>query len=365
MRRIAPALVVGLLAACGGGKAKTPPATPAAAGDQLGPPARLEDLKGKVVSIDVTGMSSKERAGRARDGIKKNIGTPFDRTHVAGWVHFVASLSGVADVVAEGRPVAGGVAVRLVVKEHPLVRSVDVRGSHAVPASEWLSRMGIKAGDFFDPVLVTSRRHDMVETLRQFGHFTADVQWKVEKAADGRLDLVFVVEEGPAVVVSKIDIKGNKAVKRQALLDILAKNGGTTVGQRYWREALGNAMLHVNNHYLDSGYVAVQIDSPQETLSADKASMALTLTIREGDRFRMGKIDARGTLVVGASEYVKLLGVKTGEVFNRGKIAKGLERIAEMHRSKGRPAMEVLPMTEVDMKKKTVSFTLEVQGPPR
>lgn len=354
--------LVACLAACGGGRGKTPAAQPAAASDQLGPPARLEDLKGKVVSIEVVGMA-KERAMRARDGVARNIGTPYDPVHVAGWIHFVSSLSGVADVAAEARPVPGGVAVRLVVKEHPTIRSVDVRGSHAVPATEWLTRMGIKEGDFFDPVLATSRRGDMLETLQQFGHFTADVQWTVEKAPDGRVDLVFVVEEGPAVVVSKIDIKGNKAVKRKELLDLLAQNGGTAVGQRYWREALGNALMHLSSLYYDRGFVAVQIDNPGETLSADKSKMELVLTIREGDRYRIGKLDAKGTLVVGAAEYLKLLGVKKGEVFNRSKIAKGLERIGEMHRSKGRP-MEVVPATEIDPKKKTVAITLQVQGPP-
>lgn len=358
-----PLLAAALLAAACGGKARPQPVKPSAGKEELGPPARLEDLKGKVVSIDVVGMSG-ERASRARDGIQKNIGSPFDRAHVAGWVHFVASLSGVADVVAEARPSKGGVAVRLVVKEHPLVRSVDVRGSHAVPATEWLNRMGIKAGDYFDPVLATSRRLDMVETLQQFGHFTADVAWTVEKAADDRVDLVFTVEEGPAVVVSKIELKGNKAVKREALLDILSRNGGTTVGQRYWREALSNALLHMSSLYYDRGYINVQIDTPAETLSPDKSKMAIALTIREGDRYRIGKLDAKGTLVVGAPEYVKLLGVKSGEIFNRGKIAKGLEKIAEMHKSKGRPAMEVYPATDIDVKKKTVAITLQVQGPP-
>jgi outer membrane protein insertion porin family len=362
MKRIAPALLIAL-AACGGGKPRPQATGPAASGpEQLGPPARLEDLKGKVVSIDVTGMA-KERSVRARDGIKKDIGKPFDPVLVARWLRFVASLSGVADVVAEGRPLEGGVAVRLVVKEHPRIRSIDVRGSHAVPATEWLTRMGIKEGDFFDPALAASRRSDMADALRQFGHFSAGVDWKVEKAKDGRIDLVFLVEEGPAVAVSKIDIKGNKAVKRQVLLDLLSQNGGTSVGQRYWREAVEKALFLMSNHYYDRGYVNVQIDPPQETLSADKSKMELTVTIREGDRFRIGKLDAKGTLVVGASEYLKLLGVKSGEVFNRSKIAQGLERIGEMHKSKGRP-MEVYPATEIDPKKKTIAITIQVQGPP-
>lgn len=358
---IASAAVLFLLAC---GKSQPPAATPAPASDEPAPPVRLEDLKGKVVSIEVSGFATPERAARARDGIKKNIGSPFDRAHVAGWVHFVASLSGVADVVAEARPAQGGVAVRLVVKEHPLVRSVDVRGSHSVPATEWLNRMGIKEGDYFDPVLATSRRHDMIETLQQFGHFNADVAFSVEKAADGRIALIYTVEEGPAVVVSKIDFKGNKAAKREALLGILSKNGGTTVGQRYWREALSNAILHLSSHYYDRGYVNVQVDNPVETLSPDKSKMSLAITIREGDRFKIGKLEAKGTLVVGAAEYVKLLGVKSGEVFNRSKIARGLEKINEMHKSKGRPAMEVFPTTDLDLKKKTVAITLQVQGPP-
>jgi len=356
------AVLVAITAGCGGktssNAVKTTPEK-----EELGPPARLEDLKGNVVSIDISGMS-KERAARAREGIKKGVGTPFDRGHVAAWMHFVTTLSGVADVTAQARPVKGGVAVRLVVKEHPKIRSVDVRGSNSVPATEWLNRMGIKEGDYLDPALAASRRSDMVETLQSFGHFTANVNWSVEKAPDGRVDLVFTVEEGPAVVVSKIDFKGNKAVKREALVDILSKNGGTTVGQRYWRQALGNAMLFLSNHYYDRGYVAVQIDTPKETLSADKSKMELTLTIREGIRFRVGKLAAKGALVVPESEYIKLLGVKTGEVFNRSKIAAGLEKIGEMHKSKGREGMNVYPSTELDPKKKTIGLTLEVQGPP-
>lgn len=363
MRRLAAAAValVAGVAGCGGKSAG--PARPAPAGrEELGPPLKLEQIAGKLVSIDVVGMSA-ERAARAREPLSKNIGAPFDRVQVATWIHFVSSLSGVADVVAEARPVKGGVAVRLVVKEHPKIRSIDVRGSHAVPASEWLSRMGIKEGDYLDPVLATSRRRDMVDMLHQLGHFTADVAWSVGKAPDGRADLIFTVEEGPAVKVSKIDVKGNKAVKRDAVLDILAKNGGTTVGARYWREALANALLHLTSRYFDLGYINVQIDNPAETLSADKSSMALAITIREGDRYRVGKLDAKGTLVAPAGEYLKLLGVKPGEVFNRSKIASGLERINAMHKSKGRP-MEVFPTTEIDSKKKTVAITLQVQGPP-
>jgi len=356
------ALVSLLVAAACSGTSSRAPVTAATEKEELGPPARPEDLKGNVVAIEVTGMS-KERAARARDGIKKDIGTPFDRGHVAGWVHFVATLSGVADVVAQARPSRGGVAVRLVVKEHPHIRTVDVRGSHAVPATEWLTRMGIKEGDFLDPALVASRRSDMLQTLQSFGHFTADVSWSVEKAADGRVDLVFTIEEGPAVTVSKIDFKGIKAVKRDALVEILSKNGGTTVGQRYWREALSNAMLFITNFYYDRGYISVQVDTPTETLSADKSKMALTLTIREGDRFRVGKLDAKGTLVVPAAEYVKLLGIKPGEIFNRSKIATGLEKINEMHKSKGREGMNVYPSTQIDPNKKTIGLTLEVQGP--
>jgi outer membrane protein assembly factor BamA len=361
MRRALVLAALAAAAACGGGKSAGPARPSAAAHEELGPPVKLEELKGNVVSIDVVGMSA-ERAARAREPLAKNIGTPFDRVHVAGWLHFVTSLSGVADVRAEARPAQGGVAVRLVVVEHPKIRTVDVRGSHAVPASEWLNRMGIKEGDYLDPVLATSRRRDMVDMLHQFGHFSADVAWSVEKAADGRVDLVFTVEEGPAVKVAKIDIKGNKAVKREAVLDILSKNGGTTVGARYWREALSNAILHLTSRYFDLGYINVQVDNPEETLSADKTSMALAITIREGDRFRVGKLDAKGALVAPASEYLKLLGVKSGEVFNRSKIASGLERINEMHKSKGRP-MEVFPQTEIDSKKKTVAITLQVQGP--
>jgi outer membrane protein insertion porin family len=355
------ALLLAVLAAGCGGSEKAPVRSSLPAQkEQLGPPARLEDLKGNLVSVSITGMSA-ERTARAREKLGSAVGKPYDRFQIGKDIRFLFLLAGIADVVVEGRPTKGGVALRFLVREQPRIRSVDVRGSHAIPASEWLSRLQLKEGEYLDPSAATTRRRMMVETLRSFGHFSADVKWTADKAKDGQVDLVFTVEEGPSVVLSKIELKGNKVVKKDKLLDLLATHGGTKVGARYWREALANALMHVTSHYYDNGHINVVVDNPVETLSADRASMSVAISIKEGDRFRLGKLDAKGDLVAPVGEYLKLLGVKKGEIFNRSKLGKGLERIGEMHTSKGQPSLAVYPTTEIDPKKKTVAITVTVQ----
>ena len=150
-RLVRLALVAAAFAAgCGGGERGG--ATPAHPDERTAarpaPPPRvaLEDLHGPLVSVEVTGLADK-RLAAARAALKSAKGTAFDRARVASDVRALWRLGGVADVVAKARPAAGGVALRFAVTARPLVRSVNVRGSHAVPVSQWLGTIGIATGD--------------------------------------------------------------------------------------------------------------------------------------------------------------------------------------------------------------------------
>src|SRR5262249_26288473 len=153
---------------------------------------------------------------------------------------------------------------------------------------------------------------------------------------------------------SKIDLVGIRAIDRAHILDILGKNGGTSIGGRYSREGLQDGLLHVQAEYYDSGYVMSTIDEPVEKLSADKGNVEITVKVTEGDQFRIGSLDVRGSLVAPAADYLKVLGLKKGDIFSRKRVAEGIQHVIEMHKSKGQAEPEVNPVTNVDVKTKRV-----------
>lgn len=352
-----------LISACGGGPRRETRMPPEKGAEKPGPAAALADLKGDVTHIEVVGLSG-ERARQARGALHSAIGVAFDPAVASRDLQALWALGGVSDARVEARATAGGVELRYTVVASPVVRTVDVRGSHAVPAAQWLASIPVKAGTDFSPALLSQVAQRMLGELRSFGHFSARVQWTSKDAPGGKVDVVIDVEEGPQVAIARLELRGNQKVKKEVLLGLLEKNGKTVIGGRYWREALDNGLMHVLSHYHDNGYVDVRVGMPEEALSQDGAQIAVTIPIEEGAQYRIGKLDAKGSLIAPVKKYIELLGVKKGQIFNRGAVARGLERISQMHRDKGTAHGEVVPDTVIDPDEKRVDLTVVVRTNP-
>jgi outer membrane protein insertion porin family len=363
VRPLALMLVAALAACGGGGPRREVRMAPDRGSDKPGPAAKLADLRGDVTGIEVLGLEG-ERAKQARGALQSAIGVAFDPALASRDLQALWALGGITDASVEARATAGGVELRYTVVPSPLVRAVDVRGSNVVPAAQWLANIPVKAGTPFSPALLSQVAQHMLGELRSFGHFSARVKWSSSKAPEDKVDVVIHVEEGPQVKIAKLELRGNQKVKKEVLLGLLEKNGKTVVGGRYWRDALDLGLMHVATHYYDRGHVDVRVGMPEEALTADGTQIAVTIPIEEGPQYRIGKLDAKGALIAPVKKYVELLGVKKGQVFNRGAVAKGLERISQMHREKGTAHGEVLPETVVDPKKRLVDLTVVVKTAP-
>jgi hypothetical protein len=357
------ALVALVIASCGG-RAGGPPLVPLEGEGKAGAPGKLEDLHGDVVAVDVVGIS-KERSDEARAAVHSAVGQPFDRVQVGQDVRALFALGSVADVHAEGRTAKGGVALRFAVREQARIRSIDLRGTRAISPAAWQAQIPVKRGDFFDPVRLTAIRRNMLEQLRQAGFHNAKVTWGSTPAKGGGLDVMFNVEEGRLVAVTKLEFHGNKAMPNKALTGLLGETG-TAVGQRYWRDALERGLARVSEQYFDMGYVNVFVGPVGEKLSQDGGQMELTIPIKEGDQFRLGDLAFEGSLAATKREYATAFGLRKGQVFSRRKVSEGLERIRQLHQKKGKANVDLVPQTEVDTKAKRIKVTLQVvqQGAP-
>ncbi|HKE16055.1 MAG TPA: POTRA domain-containing protein [Kofleriaceae bacterium] len=344
-----------------GGRAGGPPLVPLDGEGRGGAPAKVEDLRGSLVSVDVTGIS-KERAEDARAAVHSAVGKPFDRVQVGEDVRALFALGSVADVHADARQAQGGVALRFAVREQARIRSIDLRGSRAISPAQFEAQIPVKRGDFFDPVRLTAIRRNLLEQLRQAGFHSANVTWGSSAAKGGGLDVVFNVEEGRLVAVTKLAFQGNKAMPQKTLTGLLGESG-TAVGQRYWRDALERGLARVSEQYFDMGYVNVFVGPVGEKLSQDGSQMELTIPIKEGDQYRLGELTFEGALAATKREYAAAFGLRKGAVFSRRKVSEGLDRIRALHQKKGKANVELVPQTEVDTKAKRIKVTLQVIEP--
>jgi outer membrane protein insertion porin family len=135
-----------------------------------------------------------------------------------------------------------------------------------------------------------------VDRLREFyygrGHLNYKIEAKTELSADGeKMDVVFVIEEGPVYHVVRIVFSGNTHFTSEQLREGFDSREGNV----YLKAEADRDARRVEQRYREIGYVDAEVrQSVKFTPEVDENLVVLTITVKEGRQFRIGRIDITG-----------------------------------------------------------------------
>jgi outer membrane protein assembly factor BamA len=122
----------------------------------------------------------------------------------------------------------------------------------------------------------------------------------------------------------------------------------------------------VREMYQDKGYLMAKVSA--ELVPARTSGLnanALLLQVRPGKQYHLVRISWSGITVFSESEVEKLIPGQPGEIFNRTKIAEGLNAARKLYDSRGYINFTCVPTPEVDEEAATVGFVIDVsEGGP-
>ncbi len=367
LRRAAlAALAVGVLT-LQGCRASTPgggPATPQAAS----PPPAAEELPlgaprwGSLVrKVSVRGARRVEQA-LILDQMRTRPGSTLVREAVAEDLRRLHALEVFSDIRIEARPDgAGSELVVSVVERRPLARVVVI----GLPIAEDSADPFLpRAGDPYDPRQIWRVARGIERTLREAGHLDAVVR---ERSAEMQADPVvtFDVKPGPRFVLERIEFVGNSALSDARLLQEVDTHEATAnaPGKTPRPDLMEVDLLRLVSLYMDHGHINARAAPPELVRDTERGRVVLRVRIDEGPVFQLGRVEISGSPIAPASTYRRLLGVKPGETFSRGKLHDGLERLRALHRDKGKDTLDVRPESEVDLEARRVHLKLVVTKP--
>jgi outer membrane protein insertion porin family len=160
----------------------------------------------------------------------------------------------------------------------------------------------------------------------------------------------------PPDVVEKVRFVGNATVssdRLRAAIDEypLFDDAGTIV-----QEVLERDLLLISAFYWDHGHAPVKVGEPVIPPSRD----AVTIPIDEGPVFTMGPVTVTGELIGGAKANLRMVRVLPGVIFSRAMIADDRERLSDFYQDQGYAYANVLPLTKLDLERKTIGLTFEI-----
>ncbi|HEY7353561.1 MAG TPA: outer membrane protein assembly factor BamA [Terriglobales bacterium] len=342
-----------------------------------------------VVGIEVHGNRSIP-AETVKAHIFTRPGDVYDQNSIERDFNSLWNTGYFEDIRFEREATPKGWVLHVYVKEKPRIREINYLGINAISKSDILDRfkqakVSLSPESQYDPTRVKKAEVVIKGLEAEHGHQFATVRTEIRPIPPAAVGVTFVVREGPKVKVGRITFVGNKHVKSRELREamhflkpigiphsiflenLFAKTYDATKledDMELVREALQNrgyfkgSVGDVKTQIRDTGHKNFHIPL---IFPGPGKSMDITVPIDEGERYKLGGITFSGNKAISNTEALRAqFAIKDGDVFNREKIAKGLENLKNAYGTQGYINFTSVPVPRIDEDKKLVYFDIDV-----
>ncbi len=294
------------------------------------------------------------------------------------------------DIRIEREATPKGWILHIYVKERPTIREIEYAGLNAVSKSDVLDRfkeakVSLSPESQYDPTKVTRAAVVIKQLLAEHGRQFATVKPEIKEIPPAAVNLTFVIKEGPKVKVGKVIFLGNKNVKSRILRSAMKFSRPIGIphsiflenifSKTYDASKLEDDVELVREAYQNRGYFKVVVNDPKTEIhdtghrgfhiplfqSGPGKAVNITIPIEEGDKYHLGGITFKNNKAITNVEALRAqFPIRDGAVFDRSKIAKGLDNLREAYGTIGYINYTSVPEPRFDEPKKLIFLDIDV-----
>lgn len=259
----------------------------------------------------------------------------------------------------------------ITVDENPIVNRISIEGNDVIQDEQLLEYLGIKPRRVFTRKLALEAKALLIEVYRQAGRYAATIEPKIIELPDKRVDLVFEVNEGPLVKITKVKFIGNQAFSDRALKNIIQSRETKwyvlfTPDDKYDSGRLKLDVQKLRQFYLQNGYANVNVKRSSGELLSDRSGFVLTFVIEEGGQYNIADItinsDIEGVDVESLQESVQL---ETGEEYDVRILEETLLQITNKLGELGFAFVDVSPDIQLNDEDLTLDVAINIGSAER
>ncbi|WP_038362168.1 outer membrane protein assembly factor BamA [Bosea sp. 117] len=253
------------------------------------------------------------------------------------------------------------------VVENEVINRVAFEGNKKLKDEVLAGEVQSKPRGPFSKATVQADTQRIIELYRRAGRYDVRVEPKTIDRGEGRIDLVYEINEGDKVGVSKIVFVGNKVFSDWKLRDQL------TTTESNWLSWIKNTDIYdvdkinadqelLRRFYLKNGYADFRIVSVSADLDRSTGGFVLTYTLDEGQQYKFGKIDLVSNIRdVDPSEIRAALRTYEGQVYNAELVEKSVENATIEISKRGYAFAQVRPRGDRNFETRTISIIYAVE----
>lgn len=316
-----------------------------------------------VRDIRVEGLQRTE-AGTVFSYLPVKVGDTFTDRSATDSIKALFATGFFKDVRIE----AEGDILVVIVEERPAIGELEINGAKEFDKDtlkKALKEIGLSESKIFDRALLERAEQELKRQYLSRGKYSAEVKTRVTPIERNRVSIAVDIKEGQSASIKSIRILGASAFPEKELLAQFELNTGGlfsffSKSDRYSRQKLSGDLEKLRSYYLNNGYMEFSIDSTQVQISPNKQDVYITINVKEGDRFSVGKVQLAGDLLGREEEFNKLIKIKSGDVFNGQAFTDLQKAISDRMGGFGYAFANVNAAPDINREQRKVDFTVYV-----
>ena len=249
----------------------------------------------------------------------------------------------------------GKVAV-IIVDERSIIATVSFVGLKEFdkePLTKSLREAGIGEGLPFDRALIDRAEQEIKRQYLSRSLYGAEVVTTVTPLERNRVNVTFTMTEGDAARIADIRIVGATVFPESTLLELfeLTRSGWFTwysKSDRYSRSKLNSDLEKLRAYYVNRGYLEFGIESTQVTISPDKQTISIAISVREGQPYTVTSVRLEGNYLGKEDEFRAFVLQRPGQPYRGDAVAETTRRFQDLFGLYGYAFARVEPRPEID-----------------
>jgi outer membrane protein insertion porin family len=264
-----------------------------------------------------------------------------------------------------------GGAILVRVTENNLINRVAFEGNSKVKTEQLQSEIQSKDHGPFNKTIVDADVERIKDLYRRAGEAAASVSYRIVNLPNGRVDVVFKIDEGPKTGVKQINFVGNHVYSSGKLRDLMQttemdwlsffKNSDV-----YDPDKIASDLEAIRRFYLKNGYADFHVVGSDSRYDPGLKGYIVTITVEEGVQYRVASVDVESHIpAIDGGALRSYLRVSQGEIYNGDQVQKTVDALTTQVMRRGYAFSQVHPRGDRDPVTRTVRLAFVIDEGPR
>ncbi len=257
------------------------------------------------------------------------------------------------------------------VRENNLINRVAFEGNSKIKSEQLASEVQSKTRGPYSPATVQADQQRISDLYRRAGRSDATVTSRIVDLPNGRVDVVFKVDEGSKTGVKSINFFGNNAFSSYRLhnlmqtteMNFLSFFKSTDV---YDPDRISADEELIRRFYLKNGYVDFRIIGSDAVYDPAGKGYNINITVDEGAPYVVSSVNVESHLTdVSSDQLSSVVRLRAGDSYNGDLVDKSVEALTREVAKKGYAFASARPRGDRDAVNHTIALGFVVEEGPR